>query len=225
MKNIKALLFMKHHSERVPFKNLRNFNGKPLLYWILKSLNKSEYISEIIINTDSEEIAAVAKSYFNVTIHMRPEYLLKITGNEANQIIEYDISQTKGEVFFQTHSTNPLLTTSTIDKAIKRFLEQKDHDSLFSVTKLQTRIYDENGAGINHDPLKLIKTQELPVLFEENSCIYLFSRATFNKTKNRIGKYPMLYPIDKLEAVDIDEESDFIIAENIMKAKVDNEKK
>ena len=212
---ITALLFMKGHSERVPRKNLRPFYGKPLLYWILESLDRSKYISKILINTDSEEIADTARSFFDVKIHMRPEYLLKISSNEANQIMEYDIMNHESEYYLQTHSTNPLLETATIDQSIETFLNQNNHDSLMSVTALQSRFYWSDGSGINHDPKKLVKTQELSPVYEENSCIYMFSRDTFLERKNRIGSHPLLFPINPVEAVDIDEESDFLIAESI----------
>jgi len=220
---IKALLFMKHHSERVPRKNMRDFCGRPLFHWIMDSLTSSKYISEIIINTDSEEIAKSAKENFDVTIHMRPEHLLTITSNEANLIMEHDLSIIEGEYFLQTHSTNPLLTTKSIDESIEVFFDQKKHDSLFSVTALQTRLFSENGEPINHDPSKLIKTQDLPPIYEENSCIYIFSRQSFTKTGNRLGEIPMLFSIDKLEAVDIDEMEDFVFAEYLMKRRLSNE--
>ena len=217
---VKALLFMKHHSERVPRKNLRDFCGRPLFHWIMDSLTNSKYITEIIINTDSEEIAKSAKDNFDLSIHMRPEHLLTITSNEANLIMEHDLSITEGEYFLQTHSTNPLLTTKSIDSSIETFFGQRKHDSLFSVTALQTRLFYQDGKPINHDPSQLIKTQDLPPVYEENSCIYIFSRQSFSKTGNRLGENPMLFSIDKLEAVDIDEMEDFIFAEYLMKKRI-----
>lgn len=220
---VKALLFMKHHSERVPHKNMRDFCGRPLFHWIMDSLTKSKYITEIIINTDSEEIANSAKNNFDVTIHMRPDHLLTITSNEANFIMEHDLSISEGDYFLQTHSTNPLLTTKTIDESIETFFNQKKYDSLFSVTALQKRLFFQDGKPINHNPSELIKTQELPLIYEENSCIYIFTRDSFFKNKNRIGEKPILFPIEKLEAVDIDEIEDFVFAEYLMKRRLSNE--
>ena len=210
---VKALLFMKHNSERVPRKNMRDFCGRPLFHWIMDSLNMSQYVSEIIINTDSEEIAKNARDNFIVTIHMRPEYLLTINSNEANLIMEHDLSITEGDYFFQTHSTNPLLTTKSIDKSIETFFQDDKHDSLFSVTPIQKRFFHEDGTPINHDPTKLIKTQDLEYIYEENSCIYIFSRESFSLTKNRIGKKPKLFPTGRIESVDIDDMDDFQWAE------------
>ena len=161
---IKALVPMKGHSERVPNKNIRTLCGKPAFHWIMESLSKSKYIDEIIINTDSNEIAESASSNFDVTILKRPDFLL---GDMVSiqPLIEYDLSQTNGENYLQTHSTNPLLTTATIDRAVEEFFSQNNHDALFSVTSVKTRFYWPNGQGINHDPKHLIRTHDLDAIF------------------------------------------------------------
>jgi len=211
---------MKAHSERVPGKNMRLLNGRPLFHWIMDALNTSGVIDEIIINTDSDEIAENAKDHFDVTIHMRPEYLLNIQSDEPNQIMAYDLEKTKGKYFIQSHSTNPLLKGETIKSAVDTFFEINDKfDSLFSVTPLQTRLYDNWYQAINHNPKKLIKTQSLPFVYEENSCIYIFSRESFEKNKNRIGDRPYLFTIDRFEAVNIDDEFDFQFARALFGAK------
>ena len=219
---IKALVPMKGHSERVPNKNIRLLCGKPVFHWILESLAGSKYINEIIINTDSPEIAKSAKDHFNVTILERPAFLL---GDMVSiqPLIEYDLSQTKGEYYLQTHSTNPLVKTQTIDKAIEAFFAQTEHDALFSVTPIKTRFYWADGFGINHDPKHLIRTQDLEPVYEENSCFYIFSRETNRKTKNRLGSNPMMFPMDRLEAIDIDDMEDFYWAEFLLERKLQHE--
>ncbi|SVA45301.1 uncharacterized protein METZ01_LOCUS98155 [marine metagenome] len=212
----KALIFMKAHSERVPGKNMKKLFGRPLFHWILDSLSEAKYINEIIINTDANEIAESATSNYDVTIHMRPKYLLDIDGDEANQIIEYDLSKTNGEFFFQSHSTNPLLNADTIDSAIEEYFHNK-FDSLVSVTERHKRYFTLDGDPINHNPQNLVKTQHCKSIYEENSCMYIFSRKVFEKNVNRIGENPMLYPISSLESIDIDEPIDFEIAEFLMK--------
>jgi len=214
-KKIIALLPMKGHSERVPNKNMRNFYGKPLYQLIMQSLTKSKYVKKIIINTDSEEIARNASENFkDVAIIYRPGH---IQGDMVpmNDIIAHDISKAQEDHFLQTHCTNPLLTATTIDRAIENYFNRLDqYDSLFSVTRHQTRLYWKNGTPINHDPQKLIRTQDLEPAYEENSNLYLFSRASFIESGHkRIGSKPQMFEIDKLEAVDIDEEADFKLAE------------
>jgi len=63
---------------------------------------------------------------------------------------------------------------------------------------------------------KLIKTQYLSSIYEENSCIYIFTRKSFSKNKNRIGKKPKLFSTGRLESVDIDDMDDFYWAEFLM---------
>ena len=216
---VKALVPMKHHSERVPGKNMRPLCGRPLFHWIMESLSRSQYVQEIIVNTDSVEIASNAQRNFDVTIHMRPDYLLgDMVGIQP--LIEYDLAHSEGEYYLQTHSTNPLLRAETIDQAVEAFFGQTAHDSLFSVTPIQTRFYRPDGTALNHDPNNLIRTQDLPPIYEENSCIYIFSRTMFNTRKHRIGERPMMFPIDRFEAVDIDEEFDFAMAEALMAKKI-----
>lgn len=218
-----ALVPMKGHSERVPEKNIKPIAGKPCFHWIVDALSKSKYINEIVINTDSEEIARSAKENFEVTVLERPDFLL---GDMVSiqPLIAYDLSQTDGEYYLQTHSTNPLITTGTIDKAIEAFFAQKEHDALFTVTSLKTRFYWPNGEGVNHDPKHLIRTQDLEPIYEENSCLYIFSKTTNTITKNRLGSNPMMFAIDKLEAADIDDVEDFYWAEFLLLRKLQNEK-
>jgi N-acylneuraminate cytidylyltransferase len=132
-----------------------------------------------------------------------------------NRIIAHDLTQLPGEHFLQTHSTNPLLRTGTLDHAIARyFANLVQHDSLFSVTPVQTRFYDAQAQPINHDPDQLIRTQDLEPMYEENSNFYVFSRSSFAAARDqRIGLRPAIYEMNKLEAVDIDDPEDFILAE------------
>lgn len=227
MTKILALLPMKGNSERVPNKNLKDFCGKPLYHKVLETLIASKHISKVIINTDSEKIKNDAIDAFGdkIIIHDRPE---EIQGDfvSMNKVIENDLSNSDGDIYLQTHSTNPLLSTASIDKAIELMLDeefQKQHDSIFSVTKIQTRLYDASGTPFNHNPEELIRTQDLPPLYEENSNFFIFTKASFkNNGDKRIGKTPKLFEIDKLEAIDIDEPQDFLIAESLYKTLKNN---
>jgi len=208
--SIVAIIFMKYHSARVPKKNIRHLCGRPLFYWILNELRKSQYINKIIVDTDSKIIEKEIKKYFNdILVYQRPEWLY---GDHivANEILTNILNVFEGEFFLQTHSTNPLLKVKLIDKAIEQFFGNiKIYDSLFSVTELKTRVYDLNGKPINHDPDKLIMTQNIEPIYEENSNIYIFSKKSFKKYNNRIGKKPMFFIMKKEDTSDIDEEIDF----------------
>jgi CMP-N-acetylneuraminic acid synthetase len=213
---IAALVPMRHKSERVPGKNYRLLDGKPLYHHIIESLISCRYITEVCIDTDSPFILDDAPEHFPVRMIRRPEHL-RSEFEPMNNILLYDVTQIEADYYLQTHSTNPLLKTETITRAIQRFLEPGEHDSLFGVTRLQTRLYDAQGKPVNHDPSVLLRTQDLPPVYEENSTLYIFSRAILEERRNRIGYNPVMFEVSREEAVDIDEELDFIMAEFLYK--------
>lgn len=135
-----------------------------------------------------------------------------------NDVLLHDVAEVPSEFYLQTHSTNPLLTAATLNRAVEKFFENYPiYDSLFSVTRVQTRFWDSLGRAINHNPNILLRTQDLPPYYEENSCIYLFEADTLKERHNRIGQRPYLFEIDALEAQDIDEEINFLVADMIYK--------
>lgn len=217
-----ALVPMRHHSQRVPGKNYRPLAGKPLFHHIIETLIKVPEIDSIIIDTDSKPILdEVPRLFPDVKLIHRPSHLLA-DDVPMNDILLHDTSVVKADFYLQTHSTNPLLKPETISQAIQLlFTNYQKNDSLFSVTRLQTRLYFQDGKAINHNPLELIQTQDLPPVYEENSCLYIFTRENLERKKHRIGDKPLMFEIPRLEAVDIDEESDFQLADVLMKAQLE----
>jgi len=211
---IVGLVPMRHESERVPGKNYRPFGGVPLYRHVVGTLLASGRVDEVLIDTDSPVIAEDAGGLERVRTIDRPAHLLG--GHVAmNDVLRHDVTQADADLYLQTHSTNPLLRPETVAAAVDAFLASPRHDSLFSVTALQTRLYWPDGRPVNHDPAVLLRTQDLPPVYEENSCLYLFTRSTLERRGNRIGEHPLLYEIDAEEATDIDVEFDFRIAEAI----------
>lgn len=212
-----ALVPMRHHSERVPQKNYRNFNGRPLFYWILETLSAADSIDAIYTNTDSAIIKEKAPTISNkIKIIDRPKNLC-FDWIPMNEILLHDVSLVDADYYLQTHSTNPLLKKETIEKAIETFLNAKDKDSLFSATRLQARLWDKDCHALNHDLNKLKRTQDLVPIYEENSNIYIFTKKSIYETRSRIGRKPLIFEIPKNEAWDIDNEIDFKIAEALFK--------
>lgn len=211
---------MRHHSQRVPGKNYRDLDGKPLYQYIIETLQAVPEITQVLVDTDSTPIIdGLAKNFPQVKVVIRPEHLRADT-IPMNEILTYDTSLVESDYFLQTHSTNPLLTTKTLSDGIKQFLNSYPaYDSMFSVTRLQTRLWDSLTRAINHNPAILLQTQDLPPVYEENSCFYMFTRAKLIERRNRLGDRPLMIEIPRLEAVDIDEETDFEIADIMMRSK------
>src|SRR5512140_3280417 len=212
-----ALVPMRHHSQRVPGKNYRPLAGKPLFHHVIETLLAVPEIEEVVVDTDSVPVMDGLRQHFpQVKVIDRPENL-RADDVPMNDILIHDTGQAPADFYLQTHSTNPLLKPETVACALKRFLaDYPAHDSLFSVTRLQTRLYDRDGRAINHDPAVLIQTQDLPPVYEENSCLYIFTQANLIKRRHRIGETPLLFEIAADEAWDIDDELDFAICDFLM---------
>jgi len=218
-KQLVALLPMKAHSERVSGKNFRELHGKPLFRWILETLLSMEEIELIVINTDAREILAqhgLVNSEQILIRDRKPE----ICGDHVsmNLVLADDLANVPAATYLMTHTTNPLLSSKTIRTAIERYqaaLAENQADSLFSVNRFQTRFYRKDGSPVNHDPTKLLRTQDLETWYEENSNLYLFSPESFAKTQARIGQKPLLFETPKAESFDIDGPEEWEIVEQM----------
>ncbi len=217
MTTIAALVPMRHHSERVPGKNYRPLAGIPLYQHILNTLQSCPEITCIAVDTDSPVIAAgLRESFPKIQLIDRPEHLRADT-IPMNEILLHDVTQVQADWYLQTHSTNPLLRPETISQAVHTLFERyPEFDSLFGVTRLQTRLWDAPGHPVNHDPEVLLRTQDLPPFYLENSCIYLFTRANLEFRRNRLGKHPLMFEISADEAWDIDNQLDFEVVSCLM---------
>ena len=214
-----ALLPIKAHSERVPRKNFRPFNGKPLFRWMLDTLLNVEEVTQIVVNTDARGLLGQhgLTDSPRVTIRDRsPELRGDLVS--MNRIIEDDLAAAPADDYLMTHATNPLLSAATVRRAILRYRELRASDaadSLFTVTGHQSRFYRPDGAPINHDPANLVRTQDLEPIYEENSNLYLFSGSSFRATHARIGVRPAMFVTPRLESFDIDDSEGWTLAELI----------
>jgi CMP-N-acetylneuraminic acid synthetase len=213
-----ALVPMRHSSERVPGKNYRDFSGKPLFFHVVESLLACKSITSVIIDTDSPVIIDLTKKHFpGVIIQERPEHL-RDGSIPMNDVLLNAINKVPADFYLQTHSTNPLLKPETIESAVSMFLSVHPmYDSLFTVTRKNVRFWDTLARPINHNQNILLRTQDLPPIYEENSCLYLFTKDILKEKHNRIGNRPFLYEMHEIEAQDIDVELNFKVAEFLYK--------
>ena len=212
---ISAIVPIKRESQRVPNKNFRTINEKPLFFWIITTLQSSDYIDEIVINCDDKHVEEQLNEYFDfLKFVYRPTELI---GNEIsmNKIIEYTIPHCKNDSIIQTHTTNPLLSVDTINDVIEKHLQLKS--DFFSVTSLKERLYDQKVKPIKHNINELIQTQDLEPLYIENSGFYIFTKENFKSSYGRISSNSTFYETTFPENIDIDNEYDFQIADLVLK--------
>lgn len=213
MTKIVAIVPMRHNSERVPGKNYRDLEGKPLYHYIIETLLAVPEIDSIVIDTDSSIIIEDAKSVFpEVNVLLRPESL-RSGDTSMNDVLLNTVGQIQADLYLQTHSTNPFLSSNTVSSAIQEFIDHASVvDSIFSVSRIQARLWNADMTPLNHDPAVLKRTQDLEPVFLENSSFYIFKPETLNAHGNRVGPKARMFEIPALEAIDIDEEHDFALA-------------
>ena len=214
---VTAILPIRSQSQRIKNKNTRLIADRPLYSYVINTLKQVKAIDQIVVSTDYDELHDVFLDDSRIKVLQRAPHL---TGNcDVNLVIGDVLDSVEGECFLQTHVTNPLLTAESIKQALSAFFGGAPiYDSVFSATKVQKRFWDGNGRRLNHGLGDEPTTQTLEPWFEENSCIYVFSRASFFRHYHRIGLNPLVFPIPKIEAVDIDDEEDFEIARRLIES-------
>lgn len=216
MTSVTAMVPMRHSSERVPGKNYRLLGGIPLYHHIVRALLDVPEVTTVVIDTDSPTIFEdCTRSFPEVVLLERPEHL-RAGEIPMNDVLLHTTSQVPSDLYLQTHSTNPFLTSATIRRGLRQLLDAGDtYDSLFGVSRIQARLWDKDTKPVNHDPKVLLRTQDLDPIYLENSTIYVFSPDTLREFGNRIGAQPLMFEVPPEESVDIDEESDFTLAEQL----------
>ena len=206
-------------SQRVPKKNTKDFAGVNggLLVIKLTTLVKVESISKIVVSTNDQEVIDIAKSFNNskIIIDKRPDYLAS-SETSTDDVINYVPTIISEEHILWTHVTSPFISAHTMEEGIQLYLQDNGYDSLMTVNKIQTFLWNESGAiNYDRDVEKWPRTQTLPSLYEINSGFFISSRSNYLELQDRIGKKPYLFVTKGFESVDIDWPDDFILAEMI----------
>lgn len=216
---VKVHLIARLESKRVRRKNLRLLNGKPLLSYAIEAVKASKRIDEIYLNTESELLAALARSH-GISVFMREEWLA------ADDIVldqtTYAFAKAhEADIIGMVNPVCPLTTGEDIDAGLAHFIEH-DYDTLLTVREEQLHSF-VNGEPVNMDVTSRIPmTQDLsPVqIVTWNFCFWKREAFLTNYEANGFGVFTGdigLYPLDKRKAVKVSDESDFRIAEAIMR--------
>jgi CMP-N-acetylneuraminic acid synthetase len=209
---------MRKGSQRVKNKNIRNFAGIEggLTYIKISQLLKVEKIDTIIVSTNDEEVKNIALSFNNdkIIVDNRPENLAS-SDTSTDELINYVPTIIKDAIVLWTHATSPFVDEKIYNDMIEKYFENLDKfDSLMSVSKIQTFLWNEKGP-INYDRSieKWPRTQTIKPVYEVNSAVFIVDINIYKTLNDRIGNKPYLYELDKIKSFDIDWEEDFEIAQ------------
>lgn len=212
-------------SQRVPNKNFRDLNGKPLCHWLLDELVQLPEEIDIFIDSEDQEVFENLSnpSYARFQHHTREEWFAEDQANGNHLLHQFALKHPEYQAYAQIFVTAVTLRYSIIQNALTTFSEQLDqHDSLFLVTEETGWIWN-NGNALNYDPTKpngLPRSQDA-TYFKETTGMYLITRKAALLTGCRIGETPFPYTIGPEYALDIDTMSDLKEAERLLKYQTD----
>ena len=206
-----AMIPIKLNNERIPNKNLKRFDdGTPLCQLLFNTLSKVEEIDEIYCYCSNPAI----KEYLTgrVKFSQRSESL-DTPQTKAGDFINAFLNDVDTDILVLSHVTSPFLKSDTVKKCIDAVKSGK-YDSAFTASKLQEFLW-RDGVPLNFDPSSIVRSQELPNIYEETSGCFTFTRQIFEETRRRVGYNPYICEVDKIEGIDIDYPQDFEIANAI----------
>ena len=223
---INVFLPCKKSSSRVKNKNKRRFADEylGLIKIKLNQLLKTKLINYIYLSTNDEKIIKLARSLKKkkIIIHKRKDASLSTGKTVTQKLINHASEIMPDGHILWTHVTSPFVDEKIYNKAIRKYktMNRNRFDSLMTVTKLKGFIWDDlKSINYNYKKTKWPKTQEIKPLNKINSAIFLSSKKNYAKYKNRIGKKPFLFDLQRHVGLDIDDIEDFYLAEFLFRNK------
>lgn len=231
MLKVVSIITARGGSKRLPNKNTLPLLGKPLIAWTIEAALKAENIHKVIVSTDDEEIATIAKKYGAEVPFLRPAELSSDTASSADVVAHcLHFLKEQGEdfnYFVLLQPTSPLRSAEDIDLAIQLAID-KNADSVTSVTTcehsplwINTLNDDLSMAEFIRPEVINKRSQDLPDYYRINGAIYLCHIQRFLEDKKFIfDSNSFAYKMDQLNSIDIDTKLDFLIAESILREKL-----
>lgn len=230
---ILCLILARGGSVRIPKKNIKKLGKYPLIYYTIKAAQKSKYINRIIVSTDDEEIARVAKRYGAEVPFYRPKEISKEDSTEL-EAFEHALNWLKEnegyipDLIVKLFPTTPFRRATSIDKAVKLMLANPEADSVRSVRLCSEHPYKmwtiEGNRLRSFIPLEekpkeahTLSYQVLPQVYIQNAAIDVTKPSNIWDKKSITGTEIIPFVMDEIESIDVNTPSDFMLAEILLK--------
>jgi N-acylneuraminate cytidylyltransferase len=217
-------------SKSIKFKNIKLFCNKPLIYWNLKALHQSAYIDEIVVATDCDKIKETVKSFDfkKVRVYDRDKSNAQDNSSTESVILEFLQKENYNDKdnFILVQATSPLTETKDFEEALVK-IKSDNSDSLLTCVRVKRFLWNDSNEPINYNFDKRPRRQDFSGVLIENGAFYINSVSNIISSKNRLSGKISIYEMEEYKYIEIDEDDDWIIAENIMKkySKVHNDRK
>ncbi len=202
---------IKANSERVPGKNFRVLNGRKLYEYVIENAINAKVFDDIFIDTNSDEIKEYALER-NLKVIEREEWLASNIANGNDLLVHHLKVEPNYDYYFQLFATSPFMSVKTIRTCVDILVNSSEHDSIFTARELKG-FYWMNGNPISYQPALLPRSQDLSPVIEETTALYGITKQALHRYHCRIGAKPYIFPVNHIEAVDINNEEDLLWAE------------
>ena len=224
MSKILGLIPARGGSKGVPRKNIRKLNGKPLLAYTIETALQSRLINRTIVSTDDQEVASIARQYRAEVPFMRPSELSMDSVSDF-PVIEHAVSWCdnqgwKVDYLVYLRPTCIFRTSEDIDNAIDKIIDS-DFDAVRGISNAvyppywMKRIKDGRLVSFIETGHEFTRRQDLPEVYQGNGTVDVIRRKTIVEKKSMYGDNTGFIKMDDIAAIDIDTETDFIIAETL----------
>jgi len=207
-------------SKRVPKKNLRDMNGKPMISYSLEEAIKANITNEIYVNTDSDDIIHyIQQNYKNIKIYKRDKELASDTASSDQFNLDI-IEKLNADTLIMVNPVCPLISSEDIKNALL-YYKSSTCDTLISSSSTQMQTFCEGEAININENEELAPSQSNKIITTLNWAVTIWDAKKFikrMKTKGyaSLGEERILYDIDPLHAIKVSEEKDFIFAEKLI---------
>lgn len=230
-KTFLAIIPARGGSKGLPGKNIKPILGKPLLQWTIEAGKNSKYIDELVVSTDSNEIAEVAKNCHAAVPFMRPDHLSGDTATSfvaLKHAIDFYSSELQKEFDFiiKLEATSPLRTAEDIDRAIETLMES-DADAIVGIGRTEdqnpaflVRLDNQNRiSGYVNPDMTVIRRQDVDDIYFFEGSLYISKTDVLLEKKTFYHSNTLGHIMPKYKTLEIDDIDDFVMVEALMKQK------
>lgn len=208
--DINVLIAVRGGSKRVPRKNIRPFGGSNMLTLKVQQALRLKDVNKVVVTSDDDEMLQIAENlgahamkrdpfYASDTVPMSDVYVHLASNLDCKDILWAPV-------------TSPLVTDETMEKCINTYKRETEYDSVVTTNIIKEYLWLD-GKAINYDPKNHPRSQDLPDVYALNFAVHILPRELMIKNKNILGNKFYPYMLDEIEAVDVDTEFEFMMAE------------
>ena len=212
--SVVAFIPVRGGSKSIPLKNIKDFCGKPLVYWTAKAANDAVSVDKVVVATDSEAIRSVVLSFDlpKLSVYARDAENAQDASSTESVMLEYihKANLPQGDTF---------ILIQDIDRAVAE-CRNKGADSLLSCSRTKRFFWNENGTPVNYDFRSRPRRQEFAGTLMENGAFYISSVGAILASSCRLSGKVAVYEMPEYCGVELDEPEDWSVLERLMRSHV-----